>query len=144
MKKERCHLVTDYHPHPDLLAHPITSEQELKKIVYQLVDTLRYLHRHQVCHRDIKPENILYDKVKQVVTLVDFGVSAKLNKRGRKVDMFTVTGTPSYRAPEMFEYGYNESVDMWALGVTIFQLMTGYTPFEAEYHSDTIANILKG
>ena len=44
--------------------------------------------------------------------------------------MMTVTGTPSYRAPEMFEGGgYREEADMWALGVTMFQLMTGQNPF---------------
>lgn len=58
--------------------------------------------------------------------------------------MLTPTGTPFYRAPEMLEGGgYDEMVDMWALGVTMFKLMTGFTPFESEYHIDTIANILK-
>ena len=40
--------------------------------------------------------------------------------------------------------GYDEKVDMWALGVSIFKLMAGYTPFESEYHSDTITNIING
>lgn len=58
--------------------------------------------------------------------------------------MLTVTGTPFYRAPEMFEGGgYDEMVDMWALGITMFQLMTGQTPFESQYPSETIANIMK-
>ena len=57
--------------------------------------------------------------------------------------MLTLTGTPYYRAPEMFEGGgYDEMVDLWAVGVTIYKLMTGYTPFESEYQSDTINNIL--
>jgi calcium/calmodulin-dependent protein kinase I len=59
--------------------------------------------------------------------------------------MLTLTGTPYYRAPEMFEGGgYDELVDIWALGITIYKLMAGITPFESEYHSDTIANIVKG
>ena len=46
--------------------------------------------------------------------------------------MLTLTGTPYYRAPEMFEGGgYDELVDMWALGVTIYKLMAGVTPFES-------------
>lgn len=58
--------------------------------------------------------------------------------------MLTLTGTPYYRAPEMFEGGgYDERVDMWALGITIYKLMAGVTPFESEYHSDTISNIIK-
>jgi serine/threonine protein kinase len=58
--------------------------------------------------------------------------------------MLTLTGTPYYRAPEMFEGGgYDELVDMWALGVTVYKLMSGVTPFESEYHSETIDNIMK-
>ena len=59
--------------------------------------------------------------------------------------MLTLTGTPYYRAPEMFEGGgYSEAVDLWALGVTVFKLMVGFTPFESEYHAETIENIMKG
>lgn len=59
--------------------------------------------------------------------------------------MLTLTGTPYYRAPEMFTGGgYDESVDLWALGVLIYKLVEKVTPFESEYHSDTINNILKG
>lgn len=57
--------------------------------------------------------------------------------------MLTITGTPYYRAPEMFNGGgYDERVDMWAVGVTLYKLVTGKTPFESEYHSTTIENIL--
>ena len=76
--------------------------------------------------------------------IVDFGISRKLLKRGIKRSMLTLTGTPYYRAPEMFEGGgYDEFVDMWALGITVFRLMAGFTPFESEYHSETIDNIMK-
>jgi serine/threonine protein kinase len=58
--------------------------------------------------------------------------------------MLTMTGTPDYRAPEMFEGGgYDEMVDMWALGVSIYQLMTGITPFYSMYPSGIVANISK-
>ncbi len=66
--------------------------------------------------------------------IIDFGISKKLVNRGRKADMLTITGTMYYRAPEMFEGGgYDEMVDLWALGATIYKLMTGYTPFESIY-----------
>lgn len=59
--------------------------------------------------------------------------------------MLTLTGTPYYRAPQMFSGGgYDQKVDLWALGVTMYKLMTGVTPFESEYHSQTISNIIKG
>lgn len=57
--------------------------------------------------------------------------------------MLTNTGTYHYKAPEMFEgAGYSEKIDAWAVGVTLYELITGVTPFEAEYCSDTIKNIV--
>lgn len=103
------------------------------------------MHHHSICHRDIKPENILYDQDRRSVILIDFGISKRVTDRNRRRDMMTVTGTPYYRAPEMFEGGgYDERVDLWALGVTLFKLMTGRTPFEAEYLLDTVRNIMEG
>ncbi len=65
--------------------------------------------------------------------------------RGFKKDMLTMTGTLFYKAPEMFNGGgYDEQVDIWALGVTIFKLVTKTTPFEDAYTKDTIENILNG
>lgn len=134
----------DYLPFPDLLQAEVKSEEELRDIVYQLLETLKYIHQNKICHRDIKPENILYCREQKRIIIIDFGISKKVEDRGRKKEMLTLTGTPYYRAPEMFEGGgYDEMVDLWALGITIFKLMTGFTPFESEYHSDTISNILK-
>lgn len=59
--------------------------------------------------------------------------------------MLTITGTLYYRAPEMFSGGgYDQKVDLWAVGVTLYQLFTGKTPFESEYLNETINNIQKG
>ena len=56
--------------------------------------------------------------------------------------MYTNTGTIYYKAPEMFEKGsYTEKVDCWAAGITLYEMITGETPFESEYHTDTIENI---
>lgn len=100
--------------------------------MYQLIETLAYIHSQKICHRDIKPENILYDEENKNVKIIDFGISKKLINRGIKKDMLTQTGTLYYRAPEMFEGGgYDEMVDLWALGVTMYKLMTGVTPFES-------------
>jgi serine/threonine protein kinase len=60
-------------------------------------------------------------------------------------DMLTVIGTPFYEAPEVFlGGGYDERIDIWALGITIFKLITGRTPFESEYHHTTINKIKAG
>lgn len=63
-------------------------------------------------------------------------------RRGQRKEMWTPTGTLAYKAPEMFEgVGYTEAVDMWAVGVTIFTLVTGREPFYEEYLIDTIEKI---
>jgi len=89
----------DYVPFPDLEMVHIESEHELKLIAYQLLETLKYLHENKICHRDIKPDNILYDLKAQSIKLIDFGISKKVEERGRKREMLTLTGTPYYRAP---------------------------------------------
>ena len=130
-------------PFPSLAEAKLT-EEELKTVTRDLLSALSYLHSRNICHRDIKPENVLYDRESKKVKLIDFGISKKTFQRGERRDMLTNIGTFFYKAPEMFlGGGYDERVDLWALGVTLFQLVTGRTPFESEYPSDTIANILK-
>jgi calcium-dependent protein kinase len=93
----------------------------------------------------VKPENILFDSSRRRVVLIDFGISCRVRARGRRRELLTVAGTPYYRAPEMFlGGGYDESVDVWAAGVTLFQMMVGRTPFERDYHADTVEAILRG
>lgn len=55
--------------------------------------------------------------------------------------MWTNTGTLYYRAPELFSGGYREGVDIWAAGILLYKLVAGKTPFESEYHKQTIENI---
>jgi calcium-dependent protein kinase len=109
------------------------------------VGALTYLNNRNICHRDIKPENILYNKEEKKIKLIDFGISKKTFLRGYRRDMLTIIGTHLYMAPEVYlGGGYDEKIDLWALGATIYKLITGKTPFESEYHSDTINNILRG
>lgn len=57
----------------------------------------------------------------------------------------TIIGTPYYLAPEMFlGVGYDEKVDLWAIGVTLYQMVTGRMPFESEYKGDIINKIIEG
>lgn len=58
--------------------------------------------------------------------------------------MLTMIGTHYYQAPEVYlGGGYDERIDLWALGITVFRMITGHTPFESEYHSTTIQKITK-
>ena len=109
--------------------------------MWQVLDALSYLHRHDVVHRDIKPENILYDPSTKKIKIIDFGISKRFRRRGALFDMWTITGTLYYRAPEMFSGGYREGVDVWAAGILLYKLVCGQTPFESVYHCETIQNI---
>ena len=98
--------------------------------MFQIMETLNYLHRLDTVHRDIKLSNVLYDPRNKIIKVVDFGISKRFRKRDALIEMWTVTGTLFYRAPEMFEgEGYRESVDIWAAGVLLYKMVAGKTPY---------------
>jgi serine/threonine protein kinase len=73
---------------------------------------------------------VLYDSSSGRIKVIDFGISKYVVERGTQVNMFTNTGTLYYKAPEMFlGGGYDEKVDMWALGATVYKIVTKRTPF---------------
>lgn len=111
----------------------------------QVFETLQYIHSQYLCHRDIKPSNILYDEESGKIKLIDFGISRRVIVRNTKTDLLSITGTLFYRAPEMLlGMGYDERVDIWAAGITLYKMIAGYTPFEAEEVFTTIDNIRNG
>jgi serine/threonine protein kinase len=82
------------------------DEEEIRVLMQKLLEALHYLHRDYIVHRDIKPENILYDQLSRSIKIIDFGIARKFQRRGQPFDMWTITGTLYYRAPEMFSSGY--------------------------------------
>ena len=112
-----------------LLSVQITSSnyyQQVCDIGIQAANALEFAHRHNVLHRDIKPSNIILDK-EGVVWITDFGLAKpiddySLTKQGRLV------GSQRYLAPEVAkEYDYSPSSDLFALGLTLYELLT-FTP----------------
>jgi len=143
MKKHAGWLVMELVEKPTLDKVQIKSEEEIRRIMQQILDALSYLHKHGIIHRDIKLENVLYNKDEKSIKIIDFGISRKFKQRGSFIDMWTITGTLYYRAPEMFAGGYREGVDVWAAGILLYKLVSGKTPFESEYHNETIKNITR-
>jgi serine/threonine protein kinase len=109
---------------------------------YEMCDALEYMHSLQppVIHRDIKPENILLDREGHV-KLCDFGWSNVIEDANLRA---TFCGTPDYLAPEMIRSeGHNESLDMWCMGVLLFEFTVGKSPFGASSQEQTCRLILK-
>lgn len=127
------YLVTDFMSGGELFWHLQKegrfSEDRAKFYIAELVLALEYLHDNDIVYRDLKPENIMLD-ANGNIALCDFGLS-KADLKGRTN---TFCGTTEYLAPELLldETGYTKMVDFWSLGVLIFEMCCGWSPFFAE------------
>ena len=102
-------------------------EDEVRKISQQLVRSLNYLHTNRIIHRDMKPQNILIC-TNGTVKLCDFGFARAMSSN--TIVLTSIKGTPLYMAPELVqEQPYNHTVDLWSLGVIIYELFVGKPPF---------------
>ena len=111
-------------------------------IVRDLASAIYYLHNMDppIIHRDIKPENILLTNNSKI-KLTDFGWSNYINFEGEQRS--TLCGTPIYLAPEMIQNsGHDKHVDIWCLGVLLFELLTGIPPFIGQNRILLMKNII--
>ena len=115
------------------------SEQRARKYLHELVGCVQYLHNKGIIHRDIKAENVLLS-CNEEVKLCDFGWSIEDHE-----PRTTFCGTVDYMAPEMvLSKGHSFELDIWALGVLLYEMLHGVSPFNAEKDTQKCEKILKG
>uniref|UniRef100_A0A4W5Q3L5 Ribosomal protein S6 kinase n=1 Tax=Hucho hucho TaxID=62062 RepID=A0A4W5Q3L5_9TELE len=131
----KLHLILDYVNGGELFTHLVQrvrfKEQEVALYSGEIVLALEHLHQLGVVYRDLKLENILMDSSGHIV-LTDFGLSKEFDELERA---YSVCGTIEYMAPEIAEggeAGHDMAVDWWSLGVLMYELMTGGSPFTVD------------
>ncbi len=111
----------------------LTTTQIVNDFLPNVAQGLYDLHKVGIIHKDLKPDNIMIDDNNNFV-IIDFGVSANTNNENTVV--LTQTGiSPSYLAPEAFKNTYTKETDYYALGIIIYELFTGYTPYNNQRFS---------
>jgi len=128
---------------------------EAARIGLQIVSAVGAAHEAGLIHRDLKPENVFLSRVTgsgEIVRVLDFGI-AKLVGQGGSGDMSTnvtqsgtLIGTPAYMAPEQVfgERELDHRVDVWAIGVLMHEMLTGYRPVEGENYGQIAKKLLSG
>ncbi|TQV88862.1 serine/threonine-protein kinase [Aliikangiella coralliicola] len=112
------------------------------QLMIQITDALDYAHKQHVVHRDIKPANMIYDDDIQRVTLTDFGIACVADQS--KTRTGTIMGSPFYMSPEqVLGKRVDGRSDIFSLGVTFYQLLSGYLPFNGESIASVAYHITK-
>jgi serine/threonine-protein kinase len=126
--------------------NPYTKPQQLLpiatvlNIMIKVAEALDYAHQQHVIHRDIKPANIMYEPETQLVKVTDFGIARITDASKTKTGM--VLGTPNFMSPEQLSgKKLDGRSDLFSLGTTMYQLLTGVLPFEGDSMANLMYNI---
>ena len=105
------------------------SENQAGNLMFQIANGLKYLHKYGIVHRDLKPDNIMMTEQseKGILKIMDFGLSKIV---GPNDTLHEGYGTLSYVAPEvLLRTPYNKEIDMWSMGIILYQMLCGKLPF---------------
>jgi len=123
------------------------SEKDASKVMYQALSGLKCMHSQNLIHRDLKPENLLLASKEPGanVKLADFGFATTCSA----YELDDMVGTPPYMAPELAALRadtakYGKPVDIWAMGVVLYILLSGIHPFQIEDEEQMLDNIQRG
>ncbi|XP_078261881.1 ribosomal protein S6 kinase alpha-2 isoform X1 [Rhinoraja longicauda] len=126
-----------------ILRQKCFSEREASAVLHTITKTVEYLHSQGVVHRDLKPSNILYVDESgnpESIRICDFGFAKQL--RAENGLLMTPCYTANFVAPEVLKrQGYDAACDMWSLGILLYTMLAGFTPF-ANGPDDTPEEIL--
>jgi eukaryotic-like serine/threonine-protein kinase len=109
----------------------LLEPRKVLEVIARTAEALGFAHKQQVVHRDIKPANLMYDAGTDILKITDFGIARLTGAGSTRTGI--VLGTPSFMSPEQLE-GRNVTghSDLFSLGVSLFQLLTGQLPFTAD------------
>ena len=120
--------IIPYYRYGSLQGRKFTYEQLKKDIIPSLNEGLKVLHDNGILHKDLKPSNIMVGDNQKDVAIIDFGISSL--REDNNTIIVTQTGmTPEYSAPETFRNLFLEESDYYSLGITLYELFCGYTPY---------------
>lgn len=133
--KDVSYLAMEYFDGVSLLKHAqrddLLPASWVMELVARAAEALDYAHRQGVVHRDIKPANIMYHAASDEVKLTDFGIARLTDTSRTKTGI--ILGTPSFMSPEQLTgSAVTGQSDLYSLGVTLYQLLTGVAPFRAD------------
>jgi len=137
------YFIMDYYEYGDLsnfLKKQPLKEKFTRKYMKQLSNGLKYLLDNNILHRDLKPQNILLSK-NYDVKITDFGFATYYTKDSI---INTLCGSPMYMAPEIItKNGYDYKSDLWSVGIILYEMLHGYTPFNVQNFIELIKEIKK-
>lgn len=146
-ENEQAYIAMDF-ADGDALSNFVSADNllpvfEVYRIVYDVAVALEYAHENNIVHRDVKPGNIIYNPSPYQIRVTDFGI-ARLTDDS-KTSTGEILGSPLYMAPEQLKgKKVNRAADIFSLGVTFYQLLTGHLPYSGDNLAALTYEIIHG